>query len=354
VDEVGMTSAYAAITGWGMAVPDRVVTSAELAARFGLDEEWITRRTGIHERRIASEDEFTSTLAVRAGRRALEAAGVRAEDIDLVVTATTTPDRLIPQTAPVVQAELGAESAGAFDVGAACAGFLTALAVCTALVRSGMATRCLAIGSEVLSRFVDWSDPKTCVLFGDGAGAVVVERVDHEAGLLTVEFGADGGEAGLIQVAAGGSARPASLATVEGAEHVIRMNGPEVFRLAVRTMTAGPEHVLRSSGTDVGDVDLFICHQANSRIVSECGERLGLPSEKVFCNVDRYGNTSAASIPIALCEAAEGGLLHDGSTVLLTAVGAGLVWSSGLVRWSRTPLNDSAAVAAVDLVGTSR
>ena len=326
---------FAEVTGWGMAVPDRVLTSAELAASLGIDEEWITRRSGIRERRIAAPGETTSTLAIRAGRRALEAAGVAPVEVDLVVVATTTPDRPIPGTAPLVQAGIGAARAGAFDVNAACNGFLTALATCTGLIRTGVVSTCLVVGAEVLSRFVDWSDPKTCVLFGDGAGAVVLERAEGEAGLLDVRFGADGGAAPLIALPAGGCELPASEATVADRSHWIRMNGPEVFRAAVRTMTQSSEDALRAAGLAAGDVDLFVCHQANARIIEECGERLGIAPRKVFCNVGRYGNTSAASVPIALCEAADRGLVEPGSTVLLTAIGAGLVWGAGVLRWTR-------------------
>ena len=326
----------AAVIGWGMAVPEHVVTSTELAASLGTDEEWITRRTGIRERRIAAPGETTSALAARAGRRALDVAGVTPVELDLVVVATTTPDRPIPGTAPIVQAALGARRAGAFDVNAACNGFLTGLAACTALIRTGAASTCLVIGAEVLSRFVDWSDPKTCVLFGDGAGAVVLQRSEQEdAGLLDVRFGADGRAAPLIQVAAGGAERPASEATVAAREHVIRMNGPEVYRAAVRTMTESSADALRAAGLRPDQVDLCIFHQANARIIDECAERLGVPRRAVFCNVDRYGNTSAASVAIALCEAADGGRLHAGATVLLSSIGAGLVWGAGVLRWTR-------------------
>ena len=325
---------YAAITGWGMAVPEHVVTSAELAAMLGKDEEWITRRSGIRERRIAAPEDTTSSLATAAAQRSLATAGLAAADVDLVIVATTTPDHPIPATAPLVQTRLGAVHAGAFDVNAACAGFLTGLALGTSLIRGGSISTCLVVGAEVLSRFVDWSDPSTCVLFGDGAGAVVLERTDREAGLLDVQFGADGSAAPLLEVAAGGSARPASAKTVDANEHVVRMNGPEVFRAAVRTMTSVAEDAMRLAGIGPDDVDLFIAHQANSRIIDECGERLGLAQDRVFCNVDRYGNTSAASVAIAVCEAAETGALRPGSTLLLSAIGAGFAWGAGVVRWT--------------------
>jgi 3-oxoacyl-[acyl-carrier-protein] synthase III len=325
---------YAAIDGWGMAVPDHVVTSEELGASLGVDEEWITRRSGIRERRIASPGETCSTLSIEAGRRALESAGVTPVELDMVVLATTTPDQPIPGTAPVVQTGLGATRAGAFDVNAACNGFLTALAACTGMIRTGAASTCLVIGAEVLSRFVDWSDPNTSVLFGDGAAAVVLRESDDEAGLLDVHFGADGRGAPLVQVPAGGCAMPASEATVAKNEHRILMDGREVFRAAIRTMTTSSEEALRSAGLRPEDVDLFVCHQANARIIQACGEKLGIDPSRVFCNVDRYGNTSAASVAIALCEAADRGLLEPGSTVLVTSIGAGLVWGAGVVRWT--------------------
>jgi 3-oxoacyl-[acyl-carrier-protein] synthase-3 len=348
-----VTVAHASITGWGLAAPDRTVTNEELAKAIeGVDAEWIVRRTGIRERHIAGEGETTSTLSIRAGRQALERAGISPADLDLVVVATTTPDRIIPATAPLVQSALGASNAGAFDVNAACAGFLTALMTCSGLVQAGSVRRCLVIGAEVLSRFVDWSEPTTCVLFGDGAGAVVVERSDEPGGLLSIDLGADGALAQLITMPAGGSELPASPETVAAADHFIQMNGREVFRAAVRTMVGASERALASSGISPGDVDLFICHQANMRIVSACAERLGIPEDHVFANVDRYGNTSAASIPIALAEAADQGLLRPGSTLLLTAVGAGLVWGAGVVRWT-APTVPRTATASSALLGVT-
>jgi 3-oxoacyl-[acyl-carrier-protein] synthase-3 len=261
---------------------------------------------------------------------------VSADAIDLIVVATCTPDHLVPSTAPLVQAELKASSAGAFDVNSACAGFLTALQVSTALIASGVIARALVIGAEVMSRFVDWSDPKTCVLFGDGAGAVVLEASDEPAGLLSSTFGADGAGASLIHIPAGGSHEPITQEGLSDGRHLIHMNGPEVYRAAVRVMTEAAEEVLAGAGLTPEDVDLLVCHQANQRIIAEVGKRLGLPDERVFSNVDRYGNTSAASIPIALCEVAASGRLQPGSRLLLSAVGAGLSWGAGLVAWSAT------------------
>lgn len=326
--------AFAAITGWGMAVPQRVVTNEELARTVAVDPAWIAERTGILERRYAAPQETTSSLATVAARAALARAKVAAEDIDLVVVATTTPDRLCPATAPLVQASIGATAAGAFDVNAACAGFLTAAWVATGLIASGGIHRALVVGAEILSRFVDPADPRSCVLFGDGAGAVVLERSDEPAGILAAEVGADGTRSSLIAIPAGGAMMPASAETVAARAHFIRLNGPEVYRAAVRTMVEAAEAALRRARCGIGDVDLFIAHQANARIVAECGARLGLPPERVFSNVARYGNTSAASIPIALYEAAEEGLLERDATVLVSAVGAGLTSAGAVVRWA--------------------
>jgi 3-oxoacyl-[acyl-carrier-protein] synthase-3 len=326
-----------------MAVPERAVTNDELASTAGVDPEWVIRRTGIAERHVAGPDDHTSTLAAEAGRRALADAGVDPGALDLIVVATCTPDRLIPATAPVVQALLGATKAGAFDINAACAGFLTALSVCSGLIRSGAIERALVVGAEILSRFIDWDDPKTCVLFGDGAGAVVLEASAEPAGLLATSFGADGSGASLIHIAAGGSSAPSSHETVDAREHMIRMNGPEVYRAAVRVMTGAADDALSAAGMKRDDVDLLICHQANQRIIAEVGRRLGLPDERVFSNVWSYGNTSAASIPIAICEAAANGDLQPGSVLLLSAVGAGLTWASGVVSWTaaRQKLNQT-------------
>jgi len=327
----------AAITGWGMAVPDRVVTNADLAASVpGIDADWIVRRSGIRERRYAGPADTTSTLATAAGTRALERAGLAARDVDLVVVATCTPDHQIPATAPLVQAALGATKAGAFDVNAACAGFLTSYAIADSFIRAGAIERALVVGAEVLSRFVDWDDPKTCVLFGDGAGAVVLETSDAPAGLMSLTMGAAGESADLLKIPAGGSARPTTKETLSAREHVIKMNGPEVYRAAVRIMSTAAGKAMTQAGIEAAEVDLLIAHQANDRIITEVGERLGLSANKVFSNVDRYGNTSAASIPIALCDAAEQGLLFPGARIALTAGGAGLTWAAGVGVWTAT------------------
>jgi 3-oxoacyl-[acyl-carrier-protein] synthase-3 len=335
-----------------MAVPERVVTNSDLAREIpGVDEEWIVRRSGIAERRIAAPGEATSTLATEAARRAIARAGLSSDEIDLVVVATCTPDRLVPGTAPLVQSALGATRAGAFDVNAACAGFLTALAAADAMIRAGSIERAVVVGAEVMSRFVDRTDPKTSVLFGDGAGAVAVEASERPAGLLALELGADGAGASLIEIPAGGSARPASSDTIAAREHAIRMNGPEVYRAAVRVMATAAEHAAAAIGTRVSEADLLILHQANQRIIDDVGSRLGIASERVFSNVARYGNTSAASVPIALCEAATQGLLGPDSRLIVSVVGAGLVWASGVVQWTATA---TAPARTGELVGAVR
>lgn len=333
---------WAAITGWGMAVPERVVTNDDLARAFaGIDAAWIEQRTGILQRRHADAGETTSTLASTAGRMALARAGLHPDALDLIVVATCTPDRPIPATAPTVQDALGARNAGAFDINSACAGFLTALGAAGALIQNGSARRALVVGAEVLSRFLDWDDPKTCVLFGDGAGAVVLERSETPAGLLSFELGADGSGRDLIHTPAGGSARPASWSTVEAREHTIRMDGREVYRAAVRVMSDGVARASRPQGSRAAGADLVIVHQANQRIIDEVATRLNVPPERMFSNVARYGNTSAASIPIALCEAADRGLLSSGDRVVLSAIGAGLSWASGCLLWTaeRVPVD---------------
>jgi 3-oxoacyl-[acyl-carrier-protein] synthase-3 len=318
-----------------MAVPDRVVTNADLAASVsGIDKDWIVRRSGIRERRYAGPGEATSTLATTAGHRAMERAGLSARDVDLVIVATCTPDHQIPATAPLVQAALGATKAGAFDVNAACAGFLTGYAIADSFIRAGSIECALVIGAEVMSRFVDWDDPKTCVLFGDGAGAVVLESSDAPAGLMSFTMGAAGESAGLLKIPAGGSARPTSLETLSAREHVIKMNGPEVYRAAVRIMSAAAQEAMTQAGVDAAGIDLLIAHQANDRIITEVGGRVGLSTDKVFSNVERYGNTSAASIPIAICDAADRGALFPGARFVLTAVGAGLTWAAGAGTWT--------------------
>jgi 3-oxoacyl-[acyl-carrier-protein] synthase-3 len=325
---------WAQISGWGMYVPERVLTNDDLARVVDTTDEWIVSRTGIRERHIVSDErETTATMAVRAARAALLVANLAPNQIDLVIVATTMPDHPFPATACLVQDALGAPHAGAFDLSAACSGFIYGLSVASGLIRSGGASHVLVIGSETLSRLMDWTDRNTCVLFGDGAGAVVLSASTERAGVLATELGSDGSGGELLMVPAGGSRAPASHETVSRGDHFIKMNGREVFRFAATIMPKATETVVRKAGWQLADLSLVIPHQANIRIIDSSIKRLGLPPERFFVNVDRYGNTSAASIPIALCEAATQGRVHPGDKLVLVGFGAGLTWAAAAIEW---------------------
>jgi 3-oxoacyl-[acyl-carrier-protein] synthase-3 len=324
---------YAAITGWGMAVPDRVVTNADLERLVETSDEWIVTRTGIRERHVAVPGERTSTFGTEAGRRALAMAGLAPGDIDLVIVATCTPDQPLPATACLVQANLGISRAAAFDVVAACSGFIYGLTVATSMIRSGAARNVLLVAAEILTHYVDWSDRNTCVLFGDGAGAVVLQPSTVPTGLLHGELGAAGEHADLLAVDAGGTALRMTPELLACGRQYVHMNGRDVFKLAVRGMGDSSQRVIAAAGLTTADIDLVVPHQANLRIIEATAKRLGISMERVFVNLDRYGNTSAATIPIALVEAADHGRLRSGDTILLTAFGAGLTWASAVVRW---------------------
>jgi len=324
---------HATIAGVGSRLPDRVVPNAEFERLVETSDEWIRERTGIAERRFAAEGEVTSDLAVEAMRRALDEAGVAPEQVDLIVCATLTPDTPIPATAVWVQRKLGI-SCPAFDVNAACAGFSYALSTATAFIESGAAETVVVIGAEILSRVMDFGDRSTCVLFGDGAGAVVLRPSDGP-GVLGSVLGADGTAAEILIIPAGGSARPASFETVAAGDHVIRMPaGREVFKRAVVEMANACRQLLEKSGATPDDVDLLIPHQANARIMVAVAERLGIGPDRAVVDVADVGNTSAASIPIALDRAWRAGRIHDGDLVLLTSFGAGLAWGANLIRWN--------------------
>lgn len=310
----------AVVSGWGAALPEEELLNAELAANLGVTEDWIEERTGIQSRRIASKEQTSASLATDAARAALDDARIAADDIDMVVVATSTPDHQIPAAAPLVQAALGASAAGAFDVGAGCSGFLYALAQATALVTSGSSTRVLVCGADVLSRVTDYADRGTAILFGDGAGAAVVAADDERSDLGPFILRSDG-------------SRPELLLIPEG-DDAIRMNGREVYRRAVEEMSASVRAILERVEISVDDIDLLVAHQANRRILEAVGERLGLPSDRVALNIARYGNTSAASIPLAIADARAEGKLHAGDTVVMTAFGAGFVWGAGVMRWN--------------------
>jgi 3-oxoacyl-[acyl-carrier-protein] synthase-3 len=315
-----------------MAVPDRVLTNTDLETLVETTDEWIMARTGIRERRIVGPTDTTTSLAVAAARQALDRAGIGADDIDLIVAATCTPDQFLVSQACLVQAELGG-TAGAFDLGAACAGFVYALSVGSQFIQTGVYDRVLVIGADTLTRFVDYTDRSTCILFGDGAGAVVLEATDQPRGLLSTVLGADGAGHKHLYIPGWGSLVPESAELFPEFRPYLQMNGREVFKFAVRVMGNAAIQAVEQAGLSLGDVDMLIPHQANYRIIEAAAKRLNLPMEKIWVNVDRYGNTSAASVPIALCEAEAAGKLDEGDNVVFVAFGGGLAWAAGVVRW---------------------
>ena len=325
---------YAQITGWGMYVPERVLTNQDLARLIDTSDEWIFSRTGIRERHIVvDERETTASMALRAARAALRVADINPHEIALVIVATATPEYSFPSTASLVQDALGAVNAGAFDLSAGCSGFIYALSLATDVIRAGSAEHVLVIGSETLSRITDWTDRNTCVLFGDGAGAVVLSAHNERCGVLASSLGSDGSGAELLMVPAGGSHMPASHESISSGSHYIKMSGREVFRFATTVIPKATEAVVRKAGWQLADLAQVIPHQANMRIIDSAVKRLGLPPERFFVNLDRYGNTSAASIPIALCEAIAGGRIKAGDKLVLVAFGAGLTWAAAAVEW---------------------
>jgi 3-oxoacyl-[acyl-carrier-protein] synthase-3 len=310
------------------------MTNTELAEMDDTSDEWIRARTGIGERRIAAADETTCSLAVRAGRDALERAGTSPEDLDLIIVATCTPDYSnMPATASLVQHALGATRAGAFDLNAVCSGFLYGLTTASQFIVSGAYRAVLVIGAEVFTRILDWQDRSTCVLFGDGAGAVLLQPSDEPGGLLSFVLGSDGAGACSLYVPAGGTRRPASAESVAEREHYVKMQGREVFRFAARILPESVMQALEAANLTTDDIDLLIPHQANVRIIDAAVRRLRLTDSAVFANVERYGNTSAASIPVALCEAVDAGLAHPGSILVLSGFGAGLSWGTAVWQW---------------------
>ncbi|WP_429372907.1 beta-ketoacyl-ACP synthase III [Paenibacillus sp. DS2015] len=321
------------IIGTGKYVPEKILTNSDLEKMVDTNDEWIVSRTGIRERHIAAPDQATSDLAYEAALKALESAGMTADQLDLIIIATVTPDTIFPSTACIVQEKLGAKKAAAFDLSAACSGFVYSLATATNFIRTGMYNNALIIGADCLSRITDYTDRNTCVLFGDGAGAVVIGEVPEGRGFLSFDLGAEGAGGGLLKLEAGGSRLPASTATIEDKQHFIYMNGREVFKFAVRIMGSATESVLSKAGKTKEDIDLFVPHQANIRIIQSAMQRLDLPPEKCVINVDKYANTSAASIPLALVEAAEEGRMKEGDTVLMVGFGGGLTWGASVLVW---------------------
>ena len=327
------------ITGIGAYAPERVVTNDDLSELMDTSDEWIVERTGIRERRVAADDQALSDLALPAARAALEQAGMPGADVDLIIVATVTADMAFPSAAAILADELGADEAGAYDLSAGCTGFMYAVAQGYGMLAAGLARHALVVGGDVLSRILDWSDRRTAVLFGDGAGAVVLDRVS-EGGFLGFELGADGSGGPQLYLPAGGSRAPASAETVAERKHFVQMNGREVFKFATRVLVSSAEKVLAECGKTVDDVDVYIPHQANIRIIDHAADKLGIPKEKIVVNVERYGNTSSGSIPLALADAQAEGRLQDGALVLMTGMGAGLTWGSGLIEWTangRTP-----------------
>jgi 3-oxoacyl-[acyl-carrier-protein] synthase III len=321
------------ITGLGCQVPERVVTNDELSTMMDTSDEWIRERTGIRERRIAAADEALSDLCMPASEQALEDAGIKGSDIDLIIVATVTPDMAFPSTGAILADQLGASDAAAYDLSAGCTGFMYALAQAYGMLAGGLSQRALVVGGDVLSKLMDWTDRSTTVLFGDGAGAVVLERVG-DGGFLGFELGADGSGGPQLYLPAGGSRMPATAETVAERKHFVQMNGREVFKFATRVLVSSAEAVLATCGRTIDDVDVYVPHQANVRIIEHARKKLGIPEEKVVIDVDRYGNTSSGSIPLALADAREDGRLQAGKLVLMTGMGAGLTWGSGLIEWT--------------------
>lgn len=328
---------YAHIVGWGKYVPDKILTNNDLAELVDTSDEWILARTGISERRIAGPKESTFTMALRAAQEALEVANLDPRALDLIIVSTATPDYLFPATACLVQDALGATHAGAFDLEAGCAGFVYALSIGDQMIATGAYKHVLVIGAETLSRILDWTDRNTCVLFGDGAGAFLLQASDTPGGMLSFVLGSDGSGGQLLIIPAGGSRQPASLDTVTRRLHFVQMKGREVFRFASRITAKAAREAIRAAKLTTDDIDLFIPHQANLRIILSAAKELGLPMARVFVNVEKYGNTSAASIPIAFCEAIEEGRLKPGNHLVLVGFGAGLTWGATVVKW-RVPL----------------
>lgn len=321
------------ILGTGKYVPEKILTNADLEKMVETNDEWIVTRTGMKERHIAREDEASSDLAYEAALVALKNANVAPEDLDLIIVATITPDSAFPSTACILQNRLGAKKAAAFDLSAACSGFIYGLASASNFIATGMYKKALVIGAECLSKITDYTDRNTCILFGDGAGAVVLGEVPEGRGFLSFELGADGSGGELLKLAGGGSRMPSSQSTVDNKQHYIYMAGSEVFKFAVRIMGNAAEEALRKAGLEKSDIDLLVPHQANIRIIQSAVHRLNLPEEKCMINLHKYGNISAASIPLALAEADEEGRLKPGDCVVLVGFGGGLTWGAAALRW---------------------
>jgi 3-oxoacyl-[acyl-carrier-protein] synthase-3 len=324
---------YGRITGWGKSVPERILTNHELEQMVDTSDEWIVTRTGIRERHIAGPGETTATMSVEACQEALERAGVAAEEINLIIVATSTPDYLCPPVSSMVQDQLGATRAAAFTLVAGCTGFVYGLVTASQFIEAGLYEKVLVVGVETLSVGVDWTDRTTCVLFGDGGAAVLVEASDQPTGILSCELGSDGSDWDALFYPGGGCANPFSEKVLRNREHYLRMDGRRIFKFATRKMTDSVINVVQASGLSWDDIELIIPHQANARIIELAVRRLGVAPEKVMVNIDRYGNTSAASIPLALYDALEEGRLASGDHVVLVGFGAGLTWAAAVLHW---------------------
>jgi 3-oxoacyl-[acyl-carrier-protein] synthase-3 len=338
---------HAHVTGWGRYVPDQILTNADLEKMVDTNDEWIVSRTGIRERRVAAAHETTASMAAVAALRAIRTAGLDPDDIDLILLATLTPDYWMPSTAALVKEAIGNQRAAAMDVAAACSGFVYAFSTAQAYVSSGQAKHVLVIGAELLTRFLDYSDRSTCILFGDGAGAVVVSGSDEPGGSLGIELTTEPQGAYMIWLPAGGAKSPPSRETVARGEHYIRMEGKETYRFATRTLASTALESIRKAGLEPSDVSLFIPHQANIRIIDAVAKGLGLPMERMFTNVDRYGNTSAASVPIALAEAVNSGRVAIGDNICIVAFGAGFTSGAATIQWTADPARGIAGDASV-------
>jgi 3-oxoacyl-[acyl-carrier-protein] synthase-3 len=321
------------ILGTGKYVPERILSNKELEAMVETNDEWIVTRTGIKERRLAAADEATSDLALYASQKAIAAAGLTAEDIDLIIVATITPDMFFPSTACLLQDKLGAKKAAAFDLSAACSGFIYGLATGSSMIASGIYKHVLVVGAETLSRITDYTDRNTCILFGDGAGAVVLGQVEEGRGFQSFKLGADGSGGDLLKVSGGGSRTPATEESVQTKQHYIHMAGNDVFKFAVRIMGSVAEEALEMAGVAKEDISLLVPHQANIRIIQSALNRLNLSEDKAMINLDQYGNMSSASIPVALAEAVEQGRVKEGDKIVLVGFGGGLTWGASVLVW---------------------
>ena len=342
-DAQHMPTRRAHVTGWGRYAPAQVLTNADLERMVDTSDEWIRTRTGIRERRVAAADETTASMGAVAGLRAIRTAGLEPEDIDLILLATLTPDYWMPSTAALVKEAIGNTKATAFDVMAACSGFVYAFATAQAYIQAGLAKHVLVIGSELLTRFLDYTDRSTCILFGDGAGAVVLSASDEPGGALGVEMTTEPQGAYMIWLPAGGSKAPPSAGTIARGEHYVRMEGNQTYRFATKTMATTALESIRRSGLQPSDIDLFIPHQANVRIIEAVAKGLDLPMDKMFINLDKYGNTSAASVPIALAEAVNEGRVKVGDNVTIVAFGAGFTSGAVTIEWTADPARGRAA-----------